>query len=92
MDTPDLDRLSLLERAHLLHDATLRRHGEMLEAHEARLDTHEARMAELGATLTALRQLQAGHQGMLEHLITISAQLQQTLDGIKDLLRRGNSH
>ncbi len=31
MDTPDLDRLTLLERAQLLHDATLRRHGEMLD-------------------------------------------------------------
>ena len=33
MDTPDVDRLTLLERAQLLHDATLRRHGDMLERH-----------------------------------------------------------
>ena len=35
MDTPDpLDRLTLLERAQLLHDATLRRHGEILDRHD----------------------------------------------------------
>jgi hypothetical protein len=33
MDTPDLDRLTILERAQLLHDATLRRHGDMLDRH-----------------------------------------------------------
>ena len=34
MDTTDpIDRLTILERAQLLHDATLRRHGEMLDQH-----------------------------------------------------------
>jgi hypothetical protein len=86
MDTTDpLDRLTILERAQLLHDATLRRHGEML-------DTHAVALAEL-------RGIQERQERLMETLTAIAAQheermakLQQTLDAIKDMLDRGNGH
>jgi hypothetical protein len=77
------DRLTILERAQLLHDATLRRHGDMLDTH--------------AETLTVLRGIQERQARLLEPLTTIAAQhtermttLQQTLDALKDLLDRGN--
>ena len=85
MDTENLDRLTILERAQLLHDATLRRHGELLDQH--------------AATMTALREVQERQERVLESLAGIAAQhqermdrLQQTLDAIKDMLDRGNGH
>jgi hypothetical protein len=79
------DRLTLLERAHLLHDATLRRHGDMLDQH--------------AEAMGALRRLQERQEHLLETLTRIASQheermttLQQTLDAIKDLLDRGNGH
>ena len=85
MDTPDLDRLTILERAQLLHDATLRRHGEMLERH--------------ADAMVELRGIQERQERLMETLTTIAAQheermakLQQTLDAIKDMLDRGNGH
>ena len=58
MDTPDAaDRLTLLERAQLLHDATLRRHGEMLDQQAqtmAQLTTMAERQQQLQADLHAL--------------------------------------
>lgn len=86
------DRLTLLERAQLLHDATLRRHGDMLEQH--------------ADTMGALRSIQERQERLLETLTTIATQhetrladhdalmlhLAQTLDAIKDLLDRGNGH
>jgi len=90
-DTFD-DRLTLLERAQLLHNATLRRQGELLDRHEARMDA-------LAANLIALREIQDRQQGMLEALTTLAGQhqdrmdaLQRTLDAIKDMLDRGNGH
>jgi hypothetical protein len=84
MDTPD-DRLTILERAQLLHDATLRRHGDMLERH--------------ADAMVALRGIQERQERLMETLTTIAAQheermakLQQTLDAIKDMLDRGNGH
>jgi hypothetical protein len=59
MDTPDLDRLTLLERAQLLHDATLRRHGEMLEAHDESRLQHEGAMRKLQAMEASLNQILA---------------------------------
>jgi hypothetical protein len=44
MDTDDLERLTLLERAQLLHDATLRRHGDMLNRLEEARVQHAARL------------------------------------------------
>jgi len=41
MDTIDpLEHLTLLERAQLLHDATLRRHGELLDRLEEERTRH----------------------------------------------------
>jgi uncharacterized protein YukE len=85
VDTPDLDRLTMLERAQLLHEATLRRHGEML-------DQHAEAMGEL-------RRIQERQERLMETLTGLAAQhqdrmdkLQQTLDAIKDMLDRGNGH
>jgi hypothetical protein len=85
MDTPEGDRLTILERAQLLHDATLRRHGEMLDQH--------------AEAMRELRDIQGRQQTMMETLTTIATQhqermdrLQQTLDAIKDMLDRGNGH
>ena len=85
MDIPDLERLTLLERAQLLHDATLRRHGEMLDRHEE--------------AMGALRGIQERQERLMETLAGLAAQhqermdrLQQTLDAIKDMLDRGNGH
>lgn len=79
------DRVTILERAQLLHDATLRRHGEMLERH--------------ADTLVVLHGIQERQERLMETLTTIVVQhdermatLQQTLDAIKDLLDRGNGH
>lgn len=84
MDTPD-DRLTILERAQLLHDATLRRHGEMLDRH--------------ADAMVEMRAIQERQARLMETLTTIAAQheermttLQQTLDAIKDMLDRGNGH
>jgi hypothetical protein len=78
-------RLTILERAQLLHDATLRRHSEMLDTHAEQL--------------VALRQIQERQERLLEALGTIAGQhqermdaLQATLDAIKDMLGRGNGH
>ena len=85
MDTPDLDRLTILERAQLLHDATLRRHGELLDQH--------------AETMGVLRSIQERQERLMETLTGLAAQhqdrmdkLQQTLDAIKDMLDRGNGH
>ena len=79
------DRLTLLEQAQLLHNATLRRHGDMLDQH--------------AEAMGALRRLQERQEHLLETLTSIASQheermttLQQTLDAIKDLLDRGNGH
>jgi hypothetical protein len=99
MDTPNLDRLTILERAQLLHDATLRRHGDMLDQHaEAMVELRriQERQERLMETLTGIA---AQHEVHLETLTAIAAQheermarLQQTLDAIKDMLERGNGH
>jgi len=80
MDPTDpMDRLTILERAQLLHDATLRRHGEMLDRHAERI-----------ALLERLLEEQIGNR---TRLTEIAAQLQTTQAAILDLLRRGqNGH
>ena len=92
MDTPDVDRLTLLERAQLLHDATLRRHGAMLEGHADHMAHLEILMEQQIENQTALRaiaerltQRQDQHDDVMRHLA-------QTLDAIKDMLDRGNGH
>ena len=98
MDTPDpLDRLTILERAQLLHDATLRRHGEMLEHLEDSRVQHEARMTQLADLMLEQHRLQADLRVIAEHLAQrqdshdeVMRHLAQTLDAIKDMLERGN--
>ena len=104
MDTPDLDRLTLLERAQLLHDATLRRHGEILDRLEEARVQQAAQMARLGGlleqqqatqtTLAAiaeqLRLQQAVQLTRLDRHEDVMLRLAQTLDAIKDLLERRN--
>ena len=100
MDTTDpLDRLTLLERAQLLHDATLRRHGEMLDRHEDQLIEHAARMARLETLMHDQHRLQGELRAIAEHLTQrqdshdeVMRHLAQTLDAIKDMLDRGNGH
>jgi len=62
MDTPDLNRLSILERAQHLHDATLRRHGEMLDTHADAL-VHRRELAE------HQQRLETDLQGLLAHVV-----------------------
>jgi hypothetical protein len=88
------DRLTILERAQLLHDATLRRHGEMLERHAdamVELRQIQERQERLMETLTAIA---AQHDERMQTLQQTHeermAKLQQTLDAIKDMLERGN--
>ena len=84
----DLDRLTLLERAQQLHDAVLRRHGEMLTWHEAAIQRHEAFMQESARRLRFLEDLLAQqtltHRALLERM----DHLDTTLVAIKDLLER----
>jgi hypothetical protein len=106
MDTDDLDRLTLFERAQLLHDATLRRHGEMLDRHDDALARHEAQMPLLrglieqqASTQTALREIadrltqqQDLHAERLARHEEVMLCLAQTLDAVRDMIDRGNGH
>jgi hypothetical protein len=81
----DVDRLTLLERAQFLHDATLRRHGEMLDAH--------------AEAMVELRGIQERQERLMETLTGIAAQhqermgeLHQILQAIKEMLGRSNGH
>ena len=98
MDTSE-DRLTILERATLLHDATLRRHGEMLD----QLGDARVRHADHMAHLEILMEQQLANQTALRDIIerltqrqdnheAIMLRLAQTLDAIKDMLDRGNGH
>jgi hypothetical protein len=79
------ERLTILERAQLLHDATLRRHGDILDHQEDSLTHHAARLA-------LLEGLMAEQTRILTVLTEVSARLETTLHAIKDLLDRGNGH
>jgi hypothetical protein len=79
------ERLTILERAHLLHDATLRRHGDMLDGHDERLHQHAEQMQ-------ALHALMARQVHTQQDLAATQARLAETLDAIKDMLDRGNGH
>jgi hypothetical protein len=98
------DRLSILERAQLLHDATLRRHGDLLDRlADSRLQ-HEARMArledlmleqhrlhaDLRAIADRLAERQESHAAQMARHEEVMLRLAQTLDAIKDLLERRN--
>lgn len=106
MDTPDLDRMTLLERAQQLHDSTLRRHGEMLDRHADSLVLHEDSLVQHAAHMARLDALILDQAALHQDLHAIALQLTarqdqhdevmrhlgQTLDAIKDLLERGNGH
>jgi len=66
MEPSDLDRLTILERAQQLHDATLRRHGDMLERHEV--------------ALVHLRDIQERQERLMETLAAILAAIKDMLD------------
>lgn len=92
-------RLTILERAQLLHDATLRRHGEMLDRHEDSRLQHEAQMARMEALLEQQTRTQTALSEIADRLIQrqdqheeILRRLAQTLDAIRDMLDRGNGH
>jgi hypothetical protein len=89
MDTPE-DRLTILERAQLLHDATLRRHGEMLDTHADRTAQLVSLMEQQVANQTELKDIAAQLAQRQEHHDAVMQHLAQTLDAIKDLLERRN--
>jgi hypothetical protein len=96
MDTPDADdRLTLLERAQLLHDATLRRHGEMLEAHAERLDRLDLLLEQQQHLQVALRgiaeRLSMQHQD-LQHRLTTQHEAQSAQLASHDALLRHLQH
>src|SRR5712691_6442326 len=104
METPDPDRLTLLERAQLLHDTTLRRHGEMLDRHDDHLAALQRlsdqqlalndQLKEITARLSQEHGLHAEqlarHEASLAWHEEVMASLAQTLAAIKDMLHRDN--
>jgi hypothetical protein len=95
MDTRDVDRLTILERAQLLHEATLRRHGELLDRREEERTRHANPMAHLERlmeqqleTQTTLREIALRLAARQDQHEAVMLRLAQTLDAIKDLLER----
>jgi len=84
------DRLTILERAQLLHDATLRRHGEMLDTLADRMDKLESLMDQQVTNQTALKEIAAQLTQRHDEHDAVMRHLAQTLDAIKDLLERRN--
>jgi len=91
------DRLTILERAQLLHDATLRRHGELLDRLEEERTRHANHMAHLEILMTQQVEMQTTFKEIAERLTQgqdrhdeVMLRLAQTLDAIKDLLERRN--
>ena len=85
MDTPDLERLTLLERAQLLHDATLRRHGEMLDRLDEARVQHDLRLG-------ALRQLAERQERLLETLGTLLVDHTTRLESLTTLGAQHDLH
>jgi hypothetical protein len=79
------ERLTILERAQLLHDATLRRHGEML-------DDQADRMAQHAESIALLRGIAERQDRTLLLLADVSDRLERTMQAIKDMRDRGNGH
>lgn len=93
MDTTDpMDRLTLLERAQLLHDATLRRHGEILDRHDEHLALLRGLMEQQARTQTALSEIAERLTQRQDQHEEVMLRLAQTLDAIRDMLDRGNGH
>jgi hypothetical protein len=90
MDAHDLERLTLLERAQQLHDATLRRHGEMLDRHEDARAWHEDLLIQHQHEMVLLRAL-LEYQGQTQRqLAETSARLEALMQRIMEILRRAN--
>jgi DNA repair exonuclease SbcCD ATPase subunit len=102
MDTTDpMDRLTILERAQLLHDATLRRHGEMLDRHEDSRLQYEAQMArmetlteqqqrlqaDLREIATRLAQRQDFHEEIMQHLVQRQDQHEEMMQRLAQTLQ-----
>jgi hypothetical protein len=93
MDTTDpMDRLTLLERAQLLHDATLRRHGEILDRHDEHIALLRGLMEQQARTQTALSEIADRLTQRQDQHEEVMLRLAQTLDAIRDMLDRGNGH
>ena len=93
MDTTDpMDRLTLLERAQLLHDATLRRHGEILDRHDEHIALLRGLMEQQARTQTALSEIAGRLTQRQDQHEEVMLRLAQTLDAIRDMLDRGNGH
>lgn len=91
------ERLTILERAQLLHDSTLRRHGDMLDRQMDAIARHEEALLRHHSQLAALRTLAEAQDATLQRVIALQAQLtdttirlEATLQAIKDLLERRN--
>ena len=91
------ERLTLLERAQLLHDSTLRRHGDMLDRQMDAIARHEEALLRHHSQLAALRTLAHAQDATLQRVIALHAdltaaamRLEATLAAIKDLLERRN--
>ncbi len=89
-DLPDAARLTLLERAQLLHDATMRRHGEILDRHADHMAHLEVLMEQQLHTQAELREIAAHLAQRQDHHEEIMASLAQTLAAIKEMLGREN--
>ena len=86
------ERLTILERAQLLHDATLRRHGEMLDQHAAQMALLRGLMEQQVRTQADLREIAGRLTQRQDQHEEIMRRLAQTLDAIRDMLDRGNGH
>lgn len=94
MDTadPTPTPIELLQRAQLLHDSTLRRHGDMLDRQQDAIARHEEALVRHHSQLAALRTLATAQDATLQRVVALQVQLTTTLQAIKDLLERRNGH
>jgi hypothetical protein len=83
-------RLTILERAQLLHDATLRRHGEILDRHDEYIALLRGLMEQQTRTQADLREIADRLTQRQDQHEEIMRRLAQTLDAIRDMLDRGN--
>lgn len=69
------ERLTILERAQFLHDATLRRHGDMLDRSMDAIARHEEALLRHHSQLAALRTMAEAQHATLHRLEALSTQL-----------------
>ena len=93
MAEPFDDRLTLLERVQLLHDATLRRHGELLDRHDdSSLRRHGELLDRHNDSFVQLQAMFEQHRQLMCTLTEVLTSMETTLHAIKELLDRGNGH